>query len=418
MTIRQQGGVFGRNPTFNDVDIEGTLTVNGEPISDFGTMAQQDANSVNIDGGAIDGTVIGATTPATIAGTTGTFSGVVGHAAGTALLPSITQSADLNTGVWFPAADTVAVSTAGTERLRIESSGNVVFNENGVDADFRVESDTNTNALFVQGSDGFVGIGVASPLAPLHIAASSAGSIKLDNKNLGSPANFPSYTTKGSYLNSWLHGTGAGPYPYYADIVAAGDSSWGGRIRFLTNPNSSATGVERMRIDENGNVTINTGNLVIGTSGNGIDFSATAGTGTSELFDDYEEGTWTVELTDASTAGNASATTATGYYTKIGRAVHATFGPLNNIDTTGMTAGNAVRINLPFVAGQAAAGVLITDQLDFAAGKTAVYPMVAASSDRMTVIEAGDGVADGQVLVSAITSGATDIARMTVTYIV
>lgn len=56
MAIKQQGGIFGRNPTFNNVDIEGTLTVNGEPISDFGTMAQQDANNVNIDGGTIDGT--------------------------------------------------------------------------------------------------------------------------------------------------------------------------------------------------------------------------------------------------------------------------------------------------------------------------------------------------------------------------
>lgn len=65
MSIRQQGGVFGRNPTFNDVTIDGTLTVNGEPISDFGTMAQQDADSVNIDGGAIDGTTVGATTPTT-----------------------------------------------------------------------------------------------------------------------------------------------------------------------------------------------------------------------------------------------------------------------------------------------------------------------------------------------------------------
>jgi hypothetical protein len=52
MTIKQQGGIFGRNPTFNDVDIEGTLTVNGEPISDFGTMATQDASSVAITGGS------------------------------------------------------------------------------------------------------------------------------------------------------------------------------------------------------------------------------------------------------------------------------------------------------------------------------------------------------------------------------
>jgi len=70
MSIKQQGGVFGRNPTFNDVTVDGTLTVNGEPISDFGTMAQQDADSVNIDGGTIDGAPIGATTPSTVKATT------------------------------------------------------------------------------------------------------------------------------------------------------------------------------------------------------------------------------------------------------------------------------------------------------------------------------------------------------------
>jgi hypothetical protein len=39
-------------------------------------------------------------------------------------------------------------------------------------------------------------------------------------------------------------------------------------------------------------VTLKDGNVVL-ADGNGIDFSATSGTGTSELFDDYEEGTWT-----------------------------------------------------------------------------------------------------------------------------
>ena len=30
MTIKQQGGIFGRNPTFNDVTIEGELTFDGD----------------------------------------------------------------------------------------------------------------------------------------------------------------------------------------------------------------------------------------------------------------------------------------------------------------------------------------------------------------------------------------------------
>ena len=44
--------------------------------------------------------------------------------AGTAALPSITATGDTNTGLYFPAADTIAVSTAGSERMRINSSGN------------------------------------------------------------------------------------------------------------------------------------------------------------------------------------------------------------------------------------------------------------------------------------------------------
>ena len=61
------------------------------------------------------------------------------------------------------------------------------------------------------------------------------------------------------------------------------------------------------------------GNLAF-PSGKGIDFSATAGTGTSELFDDYEEGTWTPN--DASGAG-LTLTGVVGNYTKIGNTVFA-----------------------------------------------------------------------------------------------
>ena len=54
-----------------------------------------------------------------------TLASLTGLNAGTALLPTITPAGDTNTGVWFPAADTVAVSTAGSERMRIDASGNV-----------------------------------------------------------------------------------------------------------------------------------------------------------------------------------------------------------------------------------------------------------------------------------------------------
>lgn len=78
-----------------------------------------------------------------------------------------------------------------------------------------------------------------------------------------------------------------------------------------------------------GNVTLSTGNLVIGTAGKGIDFTADPNPGgmTSELLDDYEEGTFT--LTDPGVLDSVSGTWTfvSGIYTKIGRQVtiNATF---------------------------------------------------------------------------------------------
>ena len=45
--------------------------------------------------------------------------------AGTAALPAITTSGDTNTGMFFPAADTIAFAEGGTEAMRLDSSGNV-----------------------------------------------------------------------------------------------------------------------------------------------------------------------------------------------------------------------------------------------------------------------------------------------------
>jgi uncharacterized protein YaiE (UPF0345 family) len=55
--------------------------------------------------------------------------GTVAAGAGTALLPSITTTGDLNTGMWFPAADTIAFSEGGVEALRIDSSGNLLVGQ-------------------------------------------------------------------------------------------------------------------------------------------------------------------------------------------------------------------------------------------------------------------------------------------------
>jgi len=45
--------------------------------------------------------------------------------AGSAAAPAISPTGDSNTGVFFPAADTIAFAEGGTEAMRIHSSGNV-----------------------------------------------------------------------------------------------------------------------------------------------------------------------------------------------------------------------------------------------------------------------------------------------------
>jgi len=59
--------------------------------------------------------------------------------------------------------------------------GAVTINESGADVDFRVEGVGEANALFVQGSNGFVGIGTTSPTRKLHI---QEGNIRIINSLL------------------------------------------------------------------------------------------------------------------------------------------------------------------------------------------------------------------------------------------
>jgi hypothetical protein len=67
-------------------------------------------------------------TGATTLSSTLAVTGITTVAAGTAALPSIVSTTGTaDTGQWFPAADTIAWSTAGTERVRIDSSGQVLL---------------------------------------------------------------------------------------------------------------------------------------------------------------------------------------------------------------------------------------------------------------------------------------------------
>jgi hypothetical protein len=112
------------------------------------TAAAASAASINpasiaITGGSINGTTIGATTASTGKFSTLEATGVTTVQAGTVSLPAITTTGDTNTGIYFPAADTIAFTEGAAERMRIDSSGNV-------------------------------GIGTTAPQGPLEVALSGA----------------------------------------------------------------------------------------------------------------------------------------------------------------------------------------------------------------------------------------------------
>ena len=116
---------------------------------------------------------------------------------------------------------------------------------------------------------------------------------------------------------------------------------------FYTDATNSRVGVGTIspaeKLDVVGNIKL-TGNVVI-ANGQGIDFSATAGTGTSELLADYEEGTWTPA--DASGAGLTLSLAGTANYIKVGKIV--TVQALINYPSTASASG-AVISGLPFAA--------------------------------------------------------------------
>ena len=78
-----------------------------------------------ISGGTINNATIGATTATTGKFTTLEATGVATFSAGAVGTPAITTTGDTNTGIFFPAADTIAFSEGGAESMRIDSSGNV-----------------------------------------------------------------------------------------------------------------------------------------------------------------------------------------------------------------------------------------------------------------------------------------------------
>ena len=201
-----------------------------------------------------------------------------------------------------------------------------VFNEDSKDLDFRVESNADTHALFVEGGTSNVCINVATGNSANNgsLTIGHSGITKITGAANGNAdeliligANASANVGMSIISNNANQGI-----IYFGD---EDDTDIGGIIYdHSTNDLAFQTNTsEKLRVKSGGDLSIIDGNLVV-ASGHGIDFSATAdGSGSmgSELFENYEIGSWTP--TDASGASLSFSTIDKNRYTKIGRFVMA-----------------------------------------------------------------------------------------------
>lgn len=89
---------------------------------------------------------------------------VQSYFSGAAGIPSYSWNGDTNTGIYQPANDIIALSTGAAERIRTSNSESVI-NETSNDHDFRVESDGNTHALWVDANENLTRFGTSSSVS-------------------------------------------------------------------------------------------------------------------------------------------------------------------------------------------------------------------------------------------------------------
>ena len=243
----------------------------------------------------------------------------------------------ISTGVEFPDATTQTTSglplTGGTMTGALTTTG---FTSTGID------DNATSTAITIDASEN-VGINNTNPAHALDVT----GDIEVSGRiALGTGA------SQVATVNAYSRDVASNVYSAIRIIDSTTASTHfdvgltGTDLKFYHN----SVYPPKMTLSSAGQLTIKD-NLVIGTSGKGIDFSADGNAGgmTSEVLDDYEEGTWTIAVT-LSTSGTATLNTTyqTGGYTKVGNLVTVTGFLI--ISSVSSPTGD-IRVSLPFTCG-------------------------------------------------------------------
>ena len=165
--------------------------------------------------------------------------------AGTAGAPSLTFASDLNTGFYNIAADTIGVATAGAERIRVDSSGNVGIG--GTPSGYKFHLQTDGNDFFAGYTYNNTDGNALRMWRARGTAASPSGVVSGDR--LASIRGF-------GYSSTGVFGTTSAAIDLEAAETFTGTAQ-GGQIIFRTTANGTATvATERVRIDDTGRVGI------------------------------------------------------------------------------------------------------------------------------------------------------------------
>ena len=258
------GGTFT-----GDITIGGDLTVNGTQVNFSTTTIKVEdtlvsVGSENTSGDAVD---LGWYGTYDTSGSLDLYAGMFRDAGDGKFKLfkdlQVQPSSTVNTAGTGYAVGTLVANLEGTVQTAAQGSitslgtltgltvnGAVVFNENSADVDFRVESDGDTHALFVEGSSGNIGIGV-TPDSEWH---SSMDAIQINSGSLSAHDSYPHYVQ----LNANVIQKDSGEKRVNDSYKASQHRQWDGEHIFKVAPAASGdiSWTTAMTIDNSGNVGI------------------------------------------------------------------------------------------------------------------------------------------------------------------